>query len=395
MTYTVRYREREIRFEEFGGPSIELYLRQGRYYEPEMLEYIEALQLSGTYVDVGAYVGTHAIFFAVHCPATKVIAFEPVGEFHDVLARNVAANQLESMIELHRVGLSEVEKTVETELEGKRSVITCRRLDDLIDEPIGLLKIDVEGMELDVLRGAERLLRQHRPLIFFEAHTTKQLTECAEYLAKFGYEGTGRVFNTSATYEFVANDSPTAPRRILPRAAPLLLPSLWVEPYGYVTLDWHDGVMIGTSDIAEGERVHVSHDKLRFEDPPAHESLMVEPGSTIFLQMNGVVEGTVAVAVHLFQFSDNQLIGKERIGSLPRLFRRLSLDPATTSIRLALRVTGKGEFRIERFALHEHDEPELERLRAELRRVRAQRTHDRTELEAVRKELRLDRKSVV
>ena len=55
---------------------------------------------------------------------------------------------------------------------------------------IGLIKIDVEGHEEAVLRGAERLLRRHRPIILFEQHPDvieQGTSPAAEFLRKLGY----------------------------------------------------------------------------------------------------------------------------------------------------------------------------------------------------------------
>ena len=45
----------------------------------------------------------------------------------------------------------------------------CVRLDSVITEPVGLIKIDVEGHEIAVLRGAETLIRRDRPVLIVES----------------------------------------------------------------------------------------------------------------------------------------------------------------------------------------------------------------------------------
>ena len=49
--------------------------------------------------------------------------------------------------------------------------VRIEKLDDILDIPsLSLLKADVEGMEADVLRGAAGLIREHRPILYVEAH---------------------------------------------------------------------------------------------------------------------------------------------------------------------------------------------------------------------------------
>ena len=67
-----------------------------------------------------------------------------------------------------------------------------------------MLKLDVEGMEADVLRGASRILDWHRPIIYAEAWNTTHIARIENVLRHFGYEATGRVFNATPTYEFIA-----------------------------------------------------------------------------------------------------------------------------------------------------------------------------------------------
>jgi hypothetical protein len=68
-------------------------------------------------------------------------------------------------------------------------------LDDYFDEndKVTLLKIDVEGAELEVFKGAERILRQHAPLLMFESENRHlapgKVQDVFSYLEGLGYEG--------------------------------------------------------------------------------------------------------------------------------------------------------------------------------------------------------------
>ena len=68
-------------------------------------------------------------------------------------------------------------------------------LDDYFGESdkVTLLKIDVEGAEFGVLKGAERILRQHAPLLVFECENRHlapgKVQDVFSYLGEFGYEG--------------------------------------------------------------------------------------------------------------------------------------------------------------------------------------------------------------
>lgn len=74
---------------------------------------------------------------------------------------------------------------------GDRIEVQVRSLDSCISgkefKPPQLIKIDVEGAEVDVLRGACRLIRQHRPTLCIEFHSRVLLDECCEFLSMEGY----------------------------------------------------------------------------------------------------------------------------------------------------------------------------------------------------------------
>ena len=71
-------------------------------------------------------------------------------------------------------------------------VITVRRLDTLVfDDGFArpdLIKVDVEGAEVDVLNGAARTLREFRPRVFIEAHSAALAAACGQQLANLGYQ---------------------------------------------------------------------------------------------------------------------------------------------------------------------------------------------------------------
>jgi FkbM family methyltransferase len=72
--------------------------------------------------------------------------------------------------------------------------VACRlvRLDDVVHEPVGFMKIDVEGHELAVLRGATRILQEHRPILLIESvrHLHAEAPgNIFGFLTDRGYEG--------------------------------------------------------------------------------------------------------------------------------------------------------------------------------------------------------------
>jgi len=210
---------RTLRFDDTGlaeTPYVYRPLVRGRMYEEKFLEYIRSVGRDGQYLDVGAHLGTHSVWFATLCASTHVHAFEPVGRYAAVVRRNVIANGVEGKVTVHQTGLGaepgEASNFMSVEHQigfvdaaSRRGVVekfTVRRLDDVVEGPVGVIKLDVEGMEAEVLRGAARILAEHRPLVFAEAQSVAAARIIAQQLAPFGYRPTARVFNASPTYEY-------------------------------------------------------------------------------------------------------------------------------------------------------------------------------------------------
>ncbi|WP_284124578.1 FkbM family methyltransferase [Parerythrobacter aestuarii] len=176
--------------------------RKGALYEPEELAIIKSAWTGGTFLDVGANVGNHALYAALVLGAEKVIACEPQEAAARILETNAALNHVASRIELHRVGLSDSAGNASLQLHSNN--LGATRLtagaggielvtgDTLVGEQgIGFIKIDTEGFELPVLRGLAGTIARDHPPLFVEVET-ENLPGFEQLCAEHGYTITER-----------------------------------------------------------------------------------------------------------------------------------------------------------------------------------------------------------
>lgn len=164
--------------------EVAYHLHQAIWYEKSMQVFRSLLAPGQTAIDVGANSGfITAMFASLVGPEGRVLAFEPSGPVYEKLTKTIAANGLTQVVpfnfgcgaaasveRLHRVSKSSGNSSILGN--GGDSIdIRVERLDD-IDEAwrdrTALLKVDTEGYEPQVLRGAERLIAEHRPIIYLE-----------------------------------------------------------------------------------------------------------------------------------------------------------------------------------------------------------------------------------
>ncbi|MCH8991221.1 MAG: FkbM family methyltransferase [Acidobacteria bacterium] len=196
-TIEFRYRDRGYAIEAIAGDHITNCIeRAGTFYEIDLLEAIRDCKRRGTYIDVGAHIGNHSVFFSGECPSHRVVAFEPNRIALDCLVANATRYYIE--VQRHAIhdtwewcrvtdrhstnhGMARIEES------GPGHGPVCRRLDDCGLDDVAVIKIDVEGTELTVLRSAIRILERDRPIITAEAHNSAATAALEAFLTPYAY----------------------------------------------------------------------------------------------------------------------------------------------------------------------------------------------------------------
>jgi precorrin-6B methylase 2 len=130
--------------------------------------------------DVGSNNGYYAMALT-RLTGVGAVAFEFAPEAIQRIRRNLARNgALGGSVRV-------VEAYVTSVVDPHQGANTLDRLSQELATVPDLLKIDVEGAELDVLRGAERLLAQRRPHLVVETHGLEFEADCIELLRRHGY----------------------------------------------------------------------------------------------------------------------------------------------------------------------------------------------------------------
>jgi FkbM family methyltransferase len=207
------------------GDIIQRHFVKGELYEKEELEIIRRHSTGAKiFYDIGSNVGNHALFMAKVLGASKVYVFEANGRAIDLLERNISSNQLQDIVnsshlgvgigkeagnltvfnpQTNNLGAARLKKAGEDELgsEGYFSSvdivsIDCLNLTFLPD----FVKIDVEGMELEVLAGMASAIERSRPRMFIEVNNANQ-SEFLNWVEKNDYE----VIETFSRYKSNVN----------------------------------------------------------------------------------------------------------------------------------------------------------------------------------------------
>lgn len=162
--------------------------------DPMLLCFLSTLRPAKQIVyDVGSYIGMYAVLTAMQEPTCHVIAFEMSPTSQRLIRRHIALNNVEQQVKVISAAVGKESGFVtfedapyspENSIRPDQSRTAGDPAAKLVTVPMislddfacasghipSVIKIDVEGAELDVLLGARRLLAQHRPVIFCEIH---------------------------------------------------------------------------------------------------------------------------------------------------------------------------------------------------------------------------------
>lgn len=184
------------------GASLDQY---GEYSESEVSLFREIVSPGSVIVEAGANIGTHTLFLSRATGAEgQVIAFEPQRQVHQMLCANIALNEL-SNVHARQLGLGAVAARVPMwepdydqvinfggvaigpHPDDPGELVDVITLDSLQLPALDFLKIDVEGMERDVLLGGQDSIRRHRPVMYIENDRREHSQALLETIFDLGY----------------------------------------------------------------------------------------------------------------------------------------------------------------------------------------------------------------
>lgn len=152
----------------------------------------------GTILDVGANIGSHSINFAK--TADVVYAFEPHPHTYYNLCANILLHQALNVHPFQYALSSEDGNTTVWNIDptARNSAmgimvgvgdlpVPMRKIDSLDFSPLHFIKIDVEGHELEVLRGAEQTLQRESLIVFVEIHDDELLEPIIAFMTGLDY----------------------------------------------------------------------------------------------------------------------------------------------------------------------------------------------------------------
>lgn len=169
---------------------------KGYYSEAELMTLASILKDDSVFVDIGANKGVFTVFAAKRLPNGRVLSFEPTSKNYNVLKRNVDVNKFDN-VELFEIGISDKHKVIPiygpneryldgTKNEGAFSIFASEKtgqflqdievdsLDSILrnnpSQKIDVIKIDVEGSEVDVLNGMIQTILKYKPYILIESN---------------------------------------------------------------------------------------------------------------------------------------------------------------------------------------------------------------------------------
>lgn len=178
-----------------NGTSVRFPVRYSRYYEsdyePVTFEFLRRNCVAGgTFLDCGGHIGLFAVVSAKLVGKNgRVFSFEPTPHTREILRNVVSINGCEDIVEVRAEAItdksgvatffetaddvSNANSLVQTERHSEGTIVPTVSIDKFVAErgiAVSAIKIDVEGAELNALRGAYQTLKTQRPPLSLGLH---------------------------------------------------------------------------------------------------------------------------------------------------------------------------------------------------------------------------------
>lgn len=183
--------------------------------EKDFFLFMDQLKGNGVILDIGANIGVMACHLSKRFPKARILAFEPIPFNADCLDKVIRKYNLKN-VEAFRMALGDETGEVEMVLpvekkvrmqglshvvhesidefnDGIRLKVPVSRLDDIKElngqsEKVIGIKMDVENFEYFVLKGGEKLLTEHQPVIYTELWENENRYKCFDLIKALGYK---------------------------------------------------------------------------------------------------------------------------------------------------------------------------------------------------------------
>lgn len=216
-------KEHELVFTHFGDIPRSLFINRllinyNRTFEYDLLmRFMELVKDDFVILDVGANVGLYSLLAGKYGNVNgHTYAFEPQSNTFKNLKENIKLNNLTNSISAYNYACSDHDQMIRLENNNSTAFhdyndmfthisgavdegdVQAVRLDGFIAnegiEKIDFVKIDIEGAELLCLKGATKMLKEHKPILFFEGYEKNcerfgySLMELLEFIRSYDYK---------------------------------------------------------------------------------------------------------------------------------------------------------------------------------------------------------------
>ena len=179
----------------------------GEWAQQEMDLFDQILTENSNVIDVGANIGTHSVYFSKKCRNGTVFPIEPQLYISELLGTNLLLNgcfnaiptraacgsekkqlRLMNINPFHGTKVNYGEYKVNNSAE-KGIFTECITLDSFCDVgvPFDLIKLDVEGLEVDVLNGASKIIESYKPKLYIEFNSKEGKNDLLEKIYSLDY----------------------------------------------------------------------------------------------------------------------------------------------------------------------------------------------------------------